>query len=170
MYELKKLNVDETVDVINTKINFEDCKEIIINDTLQIHVRVNSDNISVDFYKHNPEGNSESDFLEGTCFTEDDLHICEEIEVTTISADGSDTEITKIYTLKDRVELTDEQIGTVETFDEKADNDTLVEFIMNREHDRVVLIDIEGETIYEDEDYNELDEDEDDEDDEDEDY
>lgn len=75
---LESIDVDNNVEVIRAQIEEECCKDIIINGKLLIHVRVNSDNISVDYSKAQMDVDDGSDYIDGTYFTDEDLEPTEE--------------------------------------------------------------------------------------------
>lgn len=72
---MRKIEIDKTVEQLNTNIGAEDFQEIIINKEVHIHVRYSADGgYTFDFYKESALNEPlEDDFLTSVAFTRDDL-------------------------------------------------------------------------------------------------
>ena len=137
-------------DEIGLVLHNEDCKDILINKELEVHIRRNETGYSFDFYKHASESDMEDDdydfdgdFIKGYVVCDDELDNSEIVEVHTISTDGSDREAKEQWYLSG-LRLT----STFNTYIVE-DEDDLIDRIINDTHDTVTCITLNGNTIYE---------------------
>lgn len=137
-------------DEIGFVLHDEDCKDLLINKELEVHIRRNETGYSFDFYKHASESDMEDDdydfdgdFIKGYVVCDDELDNSEIVEVHTISTDGSDREAKEQWYLSG--------LRLTSTFDTYIveDEDDLIDRIINDTHDTVTCITLNGNTIYE---------------------
>lgn len=147
MFIAKTMEVEE----IGFALHNEDCKDLVINEELEVHIRRNDTGYSFDFYKHasasameDDDYDFDGDFINGTVILDDELGEPETIEVTTRSLDGDDVERTEEWYLSG--------LRLTSTFDTciVEDKDDLIDTIIESTHDLVTCITLGDTVIYED--------------------